>query len=284
MSRVDAGVYGVWLEGHDGQVWDLLNGTEGLWLKDGAPGLRMPDFSVLGEDLADGSGSTWDGIAFSAFDVEHTLVVGDPNHVRERRVGRDWQILDRDVANSIGNPKLPVRYLVVSSSGGWRWLWCHLAAGRKPLGEREPQDRGQQQYRIVHSAASPFYEGFQVAVPVPVPTAVGATSSVVVRNSGPLEADLSWDLVGPCAVSVGVGDQLARLPQLAVGQTATWDTADHTMLDGTGASLRSRIQRDAPRPRLPGRSDSTLVVRRDAAGGGGSVTARWRPRFYEPSA
>lgn len=280
----DAGVYEVYLQGSDGQFWDVLNGTQGLWLEEGAAGLRMPDFTMVTEDLANGEGAYFQGLQWGSFDVETSLMVGDPQSVRHPRAGRDWLLLDRSVARSIGDPAKLVRWVTVSSSGGYRSLWCRPMA-RKPQSAHEPHRLGQQRYRCVHVAHSPFYEGLLVRVPIAMPSyAAGTVATVAVHNSGQREAALTWEIGGPIAVSVGVGDQLATLPELPAGRSMVWDTAEHTLIRDDGVNLRSQMQGNAPRPTLPAGAGSVLSVRRDSSVSGGTVAARWRPRYLEPAA
>jgi hypothetical protein len=245
-----------WL-GADGSVWDLLHGTEGVWLAEGVKGFEKPDVTQVTQTATRVPGRQYLRTIYKPREVDLNLGIGDIG-AGPQRTGRTWRDLKQQFLRSM-SPEMPGRLLVQSDSGGVRYLDCRLDSAPDPLPATDPGLQGFLLQPVTLVSDSAFWSGLDVTRSFlydvqPVNYYSGAAgvggsvvtisrasqlSSATVNNPGDHEVFPRWTLTGPGTPTFGVGEQATTLPPLNAGDVIMVDTdpTRATVVNGLGQSV-----------------------------------------------
>lgn len=238
--------------GIDGSVWDLANGTQGVYLSQGVAGLHLPTFKQVTSQASRVPGQRYLGTTYNARDVILPIIVGGDD------TGAAWMTLDAAWWASL-SAEIPGT-LTVSTENGSRSLSCRLSAGADPTFLTDPSVAGIGQYVLTLEADNPFWTGPDVVETYALPatdtsqpyyggtggggfgppfyiSSGSALASATIDNAGDRDAYATFLFQGPGQPTFSIGGHSTTLPSLTSGQRILIDTnplASGAVTDVTG--------------------------------------------------
>jgi hypothetical protein len=294
-------VIGIKVTGLNGQVFDLVNGTEGVVLSS-LKGLELPTFKLQESRTARAPGRRVTGITWDSADLSARVTVADTylNRPDGRfRTGAEWINLDRAFKGAFS--PLAQSLVEVSTPGGTRTYRGRLDELEDVTdGPELLRDiRGRADYDLTLSPDFPFWQGAPVVFDFPYQAVVGdnyygpgnsappfyiskgnSLGGATVINPGDVPAYPTWTITGPAQATVGVGDHLTYVNGLSTGQQITITTDPNAMdvRDENGVRAWPVIS-SYDFAGIPAGESSNISARIIAGGAGANIRMTLTPNY-----
>lgn len=242
-------------QGWDGTVWDLTDGTAGLFLvPTGVRGLAMPPIDRFTQESPAVAGTRWRGSRAGEREVFWPLYIFSDG------TAQDWVDYDRAFWRTM-HPDLPGVWTVAQPDGTMRSLTARFADDGDHSFQQDPAKTGWELYAITLVAEQPYWQGtpiirtwrggtgtsgfFGAGAP-PFTIGSGATLDVAtIDNPGDVPAYPVYTISGPTtSVTVGIGGRIVEVPfAIASGQSLTIDTGPtaQTAFDSNGVDRTGEL-------------------------------------------
>lgn len=279
--------FGMTWTGTDGATWELCSGPVGLL--SGARGFGLPTPQHFLDESPGLHGTSHRGLRYPARDVFLPVELKDYS---------DMLALERSFFAGL-DPAGEGVLSVTAPDAVTRWLRCRYVDGAEGEYEFDPLLVGRATYGLRMLAGDPWWHGEPVLKDFPFqepstagffplpPVRVGATHALnrgEVTNPGQAESFAAWRITGPfTGFSVGVGTSVVSATiRKAAGQWVEVDMHPDrlTILDETGASIRSSVTEWNPAPIPPGGSDLVTHILGGVGGEGNSSVRLTFPTLY----
>jgi hypothetical protein len=222
--------------GIDGSVWDLTNGTQGVYTAKGYSGLHLPSFTQQVSKAARVPGQRYLGTVYEARSIPLPVIVRAAH-------GDAWRNLDASWWASLSPEATGT--LTVTTSGGARSIPCRLGSAADAATDIHPGSQGIGQYALTLEADQPFWTGPDVTVNVPYAdtgqnyyggsggsgfgppfyiSPMQGAADASISNPGDRPAYTRWLFTGPGSVTFTIAGHQTVLPSLVAGQQVTIDT------------------------------------------------------------